>query len=624
MKSYFIRSFITANNLLFLLIVIPFSNLSLSQSIDQATIASVGNDIITADEFIERYELTPQIYAAMIGVEEATKKEFLYSIIAEKLWALEAESIGLDKSELILSKYKAIEKMFVRDALYKEEILDKVHISDEYLEEAFRRNSLILNLNYIYSTDFGEINEVYEQLKSGVNFYSIMLKRPESKLQEVPYAVSYGQMDKAVEDKLYSLELGEITAPVKAPNGWYIFKLLSIQEKSVENVEQAKAEEKYILKVAEQTITDSLYKAFFSKFFNDVKAETSKELLFQLSDLVSEALRNENREENISSEDKIYLTSNDLYRIEEELGPDKLNEVFIRLDDQPETIDDFLQELAIEKFYVDSLDIDHIRGRLNLYVRRFIEHELFAREGFKRGLQNIPEVRRDLNIWKGYYLSEALRKEIIDSIDVTDEEVYEYFINRESDSLLTAEVKIVEVLTDDLDVIQIVLNELNNGTDFRELAVEYTIREEAKKNNGELGYFNISEYGEIGRKAATMNVGDMYGPIKVPEGYSLFELVDKKEIANVLANNYDLESIQIKAELKNKKVSDTIINKTVEFANKYNIQINYEELNSIKVLNTTTVIYRNFGFGGKLLAVPMTVPNYYWVKFWLEEKEPTP
>lgn len=624
MKSYFIRSFITANNLLFLLIVIPFSNLSLSQSIDQATIASVGTDIITANEFIERYELTPQIYAAMIGAEEATKKEFLYSIIAEKLWALEAESIGLDKSELILSKYKAIEKMFVRDALYKEEILDKVHISDEYLAEAFRRNSLILNLNYIYSTDFGEINEVYEQLKSGVNFYSIMLKRPESKLQEVPYAISYGQMDKAVEDKLYSLELGEITEPVRAPNGWYIFKLLSIQEKSVENVEQAKAEEKYILKVAEQTITDSLYKAFFLKFFNEVKAETNKELLFQLSDLVSEALRNENREENISSEDKIYLTSNDLYRIEEELGPDKLNEVFIRLDDQPETIDDFLQELAIEKFYVDSLDIDHIRGRLNLYVRRFIEHELFAREGFKRELQNLPEVRRDLNIWKGYYLSEALRKEIIDSIDVTDEEVYEYFVNRESDSLLTAEVKIVEVLTDDLDVIQTVLNELNNGTDFRELAVEYTIREEAKKNNGELGYFNISEYGEIGRKAATMNVGDMYGPIKVPEGYSLFELVDKKEIANVLANNYDLESIQIKAELKNKKVSDTIINKTVEFANKYNIQINYEELNSIKVLNTTTVIYRNFGFGGKLLAVPMTVPNYYWVKFWLEEKEPTP
>ena len=69
--------------------------------------------------------------------------------------------------------------------------------------------------------------------------------------------------------------------------------------------------------------------------------------------------------------------------------------------------------------------------------------------------------------------------------------------------------------------------------DFRELAAKYTIREEAKNNNGELGYFNINEYGEIGRKAATMNIGDMYGPIKVPEGYSLFELIDRKEMTEL-------------------------------------------------------------------------------------------
>ncbi len=188
-------------------------------------------------------------------------------------------------------------------------------------------------------------------------------------------------------------------------------------------------------------------------------------------------------------------------------------------------------------------------------------------------------------------MSEALRKEIIDSIEVTNEEVNEYFIEKGSDSLASVEVKIVEVLTDDLDVIQLVLNELNNGKDFRELAVEYTIREEAKNNNGELGYFNINEYGEIGRKAATMNVGDMYGPIKVPEGYSLFELIDRKELTDLPANNYNLERSRITAELRNKKYSDAIINKTIEFANKYNIQINEEILNSIKVLNTTTVVY---------------------------------
>jgi parvulin-like peptidyl-prolyl isomerase len=595
-----------------------------AQSIEPTTVAKVGNELISKDEFVERYELTPQLNAGMIGAENSAKEEFLYSLIAEKLWALEAESMDLDKSDLITSAYKAVEKMYVRDALYREEILNKVNISDQYLAEAFLKNSKILNLNYIFSDDFTEINEIYEQLKDGVNFYSILLKRPESRLQEKPYTVSYGQMDKVVEDQLYSLKLGEITEPVKAPNGWYIFKLLSIQEKTIGAIDQANAEEKYVLKVAKQTIIDSLYNVFFSKFFKDVEAETNKELLFELSDLVIESLRNRSQQDSISSKDKIYLTSDDLYDIEADLGPEKLNAVFIRLDDKPETIDDFMQELAIEKFYVDSLDTDHIRGRLNYYVRKFIEHELFAREGYKRGLQNLPEVSSEINIWKSYYLSEALRKQIMDSVEVTDEEINSYILENGGDSLSSVEVKIVELLTNDLDVIQLVLNELNNGADFRELATEHTIREEAKNNNGEVGYFNINEYGEIGRKAATMNTGDMYGPIKVPEGYSLFELIDRKEMTVLSTNNYSMEREQIKVELENKKYYDSMIHKTVELADKYNISINQEILNSVEVLNTTTVVYRVFGFGGKLLAVPMTVPNYNWAKPWLEQKELTP
>ncbi|HEY6435172.1 MAG TPA: peptidyl-prolyl cis-trans isomerase, partial [Ignavibacteriaceae bacterium] len=403
MKRYLFRTLFIVHKTFYFLILLFWSGYSFAQNIDPLTVAKVGNDFISKDEFIERYELTPQLNAGMIGAEKSAKEEFLYSLIAEKLWALEAESLGLDKSDLITSAYKSIEKMYVRDALYREEILDKVNISDEYLEDAYRRNSLILNLNYIFSTDFSEIEAIYKQLNSGTNFYSILLSRSESKVQETPYTVSYGQMDKSVEDKLYSLKLGQITEPVKAPNGWYIFKLLSIQEKTIENVEQAQAEEKYTLKVARQTIIDSLYKEFYSKFFKDVKAETNKELLFELSDLVIEALRNRSQHDSISSKDKIYLTSDEMYDIEADLGNEKLNVVFIKLDDHPETIDDFMQELAIEKFYVDSLDTDHIRGRLNYYVRKFIEHELFAREGYKRGLQNFPEVRREINIWKSYY-----------------------------------------------------------------------------------------------------------------------------------------------------------------------------------------------------------------------------
>lgn len=596
----------------------------MGQNDEQKIIAKIGSEIITESEFIERYELTPQIKAGIVGAEESNKREVLYSIIAEKLWALEAESMGLDNSELIKSTYKAIEKMYVRDALYRQEILSKVKLSDDYLLEAFRRNSLLLHLNYIFSTDEAEINDLYVQLKNGVDFYSIFLKRPESSLQETPYVVSYGQMDKYVEDILYNLNMGEFTRPIKAPNGWYIFRLLSTEQKVIENSQQAEEQQKYVLKVAEKTVTDSLYKDFYSRFFKDATAETNKELFLKLSDLVMEALKNRSEKENISSGEKVYLIPEDLYKIENDLGAELLNAEFIKLNGQPVTINDFLQELSIDKYYVDSLDNNHIKGRLNYAVKIFIEHELLSREGYKRGLHNLPEVQRYLKMWRSYYLNETLRKEIAESIQITDEEAYEYFLEKNKDTTSTIEVKIIEVLTEDLDVIRTVIEELNAGKDFRELAVKYTIRQGAKNNNGELGFFPVSEYGEIGRKAASMKIGDIYGPVKVFEGYSLFELIGKKEEKNISVEDFTTEKENIKVELRHKKYSNALINKTVELANKYNVQLNDEALSSIKVLNTTTVVYRYFGFGGRLLAVPMTAPNYLWVKPWQEQEDLTP
>jgi len=608
---------------LFSLLLLSIQNI-LGQNDEQKIIAKIGSEIITESEFIERYELTPQINKGIVGAEESIKREVLYSIIAEKLWALEAESMGLDNSELIRSTYKAIEKMYVRDALYREEILSKLKLSDDYLLEAFRRNSLLLHLNYIFSTNEEEINDLYAQLKNGVDFYSIFLKRPESSLQEIPYVVSYGQMDNNVEDILYNLKLGEFTRPIKAPNGFYIFRLLSTEEKIIENAKQTEEQQKYVLKVAEKTVTDSLYKDFYSRFFKDATAETNKELFLKLSDLVVEALKNRSEKENIPSGAKVYLIPEDLYKIENDLGTGLLNAEFIKLNGQPVTINDFLQELSIEKFYVDSLDNNHIKGRLNFAVKIFIEHELLSREGYKRGLNNLPEVQRYLKMWRSYYLNETLRKEIAQSIQITDEEAYEYFLEKNKDTTSALEVKIIEVLTEDLDVIQAVLDELNAGKDFRELAIEYSIREETKNNNGELGFFPVSEYGEIGRKAASMKIGDIYGPVKVSEGYSLFELIDRKEEKIISVEDFTTEKENIKVELRHKKYSDALINKTVELANKYNVQLNDEALSSIKVLNTTTVVYRYFGFGGRLLAVPMSVPNYLWVKPWQEQEDLTP
>jgi parvulin-like peptidyl-prolyl isomerase len=589
----------------------------LPQIVDEGVIAKVGSSKITKQEFIARYELTPQVYAGITGIEEALKKEVLYSIISEKLWALEANELGLATSDLIKYTYKVYEEMYVRDALYRVEILSKVKLSDEYLAEAFRRNSQILQVNYLFSSSPNEIDLLYNQLKEGTPFDSLLAIRPENALQTEPYYVSYGQMDKPVEDILYNLKIGHFTKPVEAPSGWYTFKLLKKGKNLLLNTEQADAEHKKVLKIARTTIIDSIYKEFYEDFFSDVNAETNGAIFHQFADEVVKSLSDRKHSKNVPDGKEIFLKPDDLYRIENVLGEETLNASFIELDDQPAILKEFIQYFAFESFSVDTIDSNMITGKLNSNIKRFIEHKLLSREGYRRGLQNLPEVQRHLKMWMSYYLNDALRGEMIKNIEVTDDELLNYY-QRKNKGFAIPEVKIIEVLTDDLDVMHTVLDELKEGIDIRELALKYTIREEAKNNDGELGFFPVTEYGEIGRIASQMEIGILYGPVKIPEGYSLIKVIDRRNKESELIADFEKVKDKLKMELKYLKFSKVIIDKTVELANKYSVEINQALLENLEVTNTTTIFYHYLGFGGRILAVPMTIPNYEWVNPWLE------
>jgi parvulin-like peptidyl-prolyl isomerase len=595
---------------------------SFPQIVDMDIIAKTGSDEISKQEFLARYELAPQVDAGITGIEEALKKEVLYSIIAEKLWALEANEIGLGNSDLIKYTYDVIEEMYVRDALYREEIISKVILSDEYLAEAFRRNSQILQVNYLFSSTKNEIDFLYNQLNEGTSFDSLLAVRPENTLQTEPYYVGYGQMDKHVEDILYSLEIGQYTKPVEAPNGWYIFRLLKHGENLLLNSKQAEAEHKKVLKIARQTITDSIYIQFYEEFFSDVNAETNGAIFNQFAEEVIKSLSDRKQNEKISDGKEIFLKPDDLYRIESVTSEKNLNASFIELDDQPATLKEFIQYFAFESFSVDTIDSNMIRGKLNNNVKEFIEHKLLSREGYRRSLQYSPEIQSQMNMWRSYYLSDALRNEMLENIEITDDEMLNHY-KQKNEGLAFTEIKIIEVLTDELDTIYTVLEKYKEGMDLRELAIKYTIREEVKSNNGVLGFFPVTDYGEIGRIAGGMEIGDFYGPLKVPEGYSLFKLIDKRNESEFITD-FDKVKDKIKMQLKYEKFSKLIIDKTIELANKYSVEINQELLKSLEVTNTTSVFYRYLGFGGRLLAVPMTIPNYNWVKPWLEQDMPSP
>jgi hypothetical protein len=150
----------------------------------------------------------------------------------------------------------------------------------------------------------------------------------------------------------------------------------------------------------------------------------------------------------------------------------------------------------------------------------------------------------------------------------------------------------------------------------------YNQRKWTKQSNGEWGFFNPADAGEIGRLAADLNVGQIYGPIKVNEGYSIFKLIDKKNqntFKNTILDKDSLKLIRIKLALS--KMDNLINDKTVSLAKKYKININEQLLPKIETSEINTFTYRFIGFGGKIAAFPITIPMYEWYEQYKQKKE---
>lgn len=606
-----------------LLIIILASEL-FAQANDNRELARVGNKVITVQEFKDRYELSPQIGRHIKDREEYLKAELLYSMIAEKLWAVEAENLGYDTTEIMNLTFKALEKMYWRDALYQEEVRKKVDIAPEEYIEARRRSAVVVNTRYLYSEDKNDIDSLYLILQNGFPFDSLLAIRPEAAMQDTQYVVSYGKMEKQAEDEIYSHNPGEYTIPLKSPEGWYIFKVESLAPVSLQSDREARIVEQNIRKTVESRATQRAYSKYYRSLFSSKKVNADGEIFWSFSDKVIRIIRERAAELSPDQGDNINLEADDYYRIAGEFGADSLNMVFIKFPTEPVSLKEFLHEFVFEGFYTNNFEPDNIRARLNARVKGFIEKEILAREALSKGLDNYPDNKLFIDMWHDNYMGTLFKRKMLRDVKVPEEDVYEEYSKEHNTVTYPKQVNIIEILTDSLEVIEKVLQELDKGTDIRELASKYTKRESTKNKGGEFGFFPTTSYGEIGRIAGTLEIGEIYGPLETDDGYSIFKLIDKKEGEKKLPESFEEIKDELTMKIKSERASETMINNTVELANKYGVSVNENLLYNVNVNNLTMVVYRYMGFGGRILAVPMTPPFIEWVEKWQKSKDSLP
>ncbi len=206
-------------------ILLFLTSFNLAQNISDEILVEVGDLIITKSEFENRLNFTPKQGIHDRNSTDGIKKELLYTLIAEKLWANEALNEGLDTNAFVTTAKSVIEKMFVRDELYRVEIKDKINLSKEDLIEAEERYSRDLKLLVFFSENEADIIDFTRSVNATNNISKIISSIDTNKVIYKSMVLSFGDLMKDSEDILYNLHIGEFSDPIKIETGWNIFYL---------------------------------------------------------------------------------------------------------------------------------------------------------------------------------------------------------------------------------------------------------------------------------------------------------------------------------------------------------------------------------------------------------------
>ncbi|AFH48901.1 Hypothetical protein IALB_1190 [Ignavibacterium album JCM 16511] len=602
---------------LFVLFLYP---INIFAQLESKPLAKVGNQIITVEEFKNRYEFMPHLNYSSDN-KDTLRNEFLYSLIAEKLWALEGLEKRFDTLDVVKNSLKTLEKLFVKDELFRSEVESKILLTPEEISKGLLRVGRTLSIKIINSTDSTEIFRIYDYLLNSDNFDSLLATRPESNSQQKPFQIKLGNLsDEFAEDVVFNLKLNEVSEPIKSNDKWFIFKLVS-EETDSSIVRANESAKNKTISILSERKRKKIAGNFLDKILGGRTISANSELFNHFADKLIDVLQKRIEAGNQESSQSIELTPDDLQKTLRLIDRNKLYSLFVEFDSTKLSLNDFIYYLMYQKVSFPSPKPNRIKVVLNSAVKQFIEDEVITQEGYKKGMNNLQSVKNDIEMWKKYYLSELMIQSYSDSITVSEKEIESYISQKLSHSSNTVMLNIIEIFNTQLDQMLIVLDELKKGTDFKHLAQKFNQREYTKKSNGEWGYFNANSAGQIGKIASDLEIGQIYGPIKVEGGYSIIKLIDKKFISDTLVNNNDEPKEYIRMKLSLTKMNEILNRQTARLALKYKISIDEQLLNTIELSDLNMFTYRLIGFGGKIAAVPVTIPIFEWYYLMKDKNE---
>ncbi|MDO4794161.1 MAG: peptidylprolyl isomerase [Filifactor alocis] len=195
-----------------------------------------GHEITQKDLDFMKQSLSPEILRNFQGNEG--DKAFLGEMINQKLMYLDAKENKLDESSEFKEQLKSVTENILTQLAIKQ-ILNSVSVSEEEKKNFYEENSSYflqgekIEASHILVDSEEKANELYIKVEEGEDFASLASEHSSCPSKTSGGSLGQfgrGQMVPEFEQAAFSLNLGEVSKPVKTQFGYHLIKLTGKHE----------------------------------------------------------------------------------------------------------------------------------------------------------------------------------------------------------------------------------------------------------------------------------------------------------------------------------------------------------------------------------------------------------
>ncbi len=456
-------------------------------------------------------------------VPPAVRKKILDNLINERLLAKKAIEVGLDKDPEFVQEYQAYRQRILATNLYDEEIIDKAvpdALAKKYLRwMQYNVKGYVIVVGYkgsfAYHGDRSKeearkrAEEVRQKLQEGVPAEELVLQYSDdyATRQKKGQFLSYpiGQYSPEVDEAVLTSHANAIVGPLDSRKGFLIFKITEFAPRT------------------NQLKLDIDLKLIKRRLANTYFSQKTRELFQKFNDEIRKRFHVEVKKENLTKFAQIIQNKSKGRQSLENLTPEEAGLVLATYDGGQVTVGDLIDAYknnlreVLYGFSNPRMGQRSIQNHLNMIFWTRIAEE--------KGIPDKPEVKLELTHFYYSKLAQYLEKKYLQpKIQVTDEEVKDYYEKHKNDYARSDQIELWVISTKDKKVADKLYQRVQNGEDFAKLAAQFNERQDIKRWKGYLKYQSRkSIFGSVVMRAFELGPNKIGGVYHIRQYYYIIK-----------------------------------------------------------------------------------------------------